>query len=202
MDEQVKLRRGARLDGTLRRWWKLLVVAGIVAALGSWIVVSRAPETFPANTRLVVGPFAGNTDMMRAAGTQARTDAEVAKAQSLLADAAHSLGLSPDQIKDVEVDARADEATRTLDISVRDRDPARAADLANALAVALGARIKEQPVGPEAMITVLDPATVPGEADEPNVLRPVTLSVLATLVLSFGVAYLLDRRREGEFEDE
>ena len=180
------------LVGTLRRWWGTLVVAGIVAALGAWVLASRAPETFQASTRLVVGPLAGNTDTVRAAGTLARTDAEVAKSQSLLDDAARSLGLPPDEV-DAEVDASANEVTRLLIISVRDEDPARAADLANALATALADRVKEGPVGPEGEITVLDTAAVPGEPAEPNVPRIVTLSVLATLLLAFGVAWLLDR---------
>ena len=183
--------------GTLGRWWKTLVVVGIVAALGAWILVSRAPETFQASTRLVVGPLAGNTDTVKAAGILARTDAEVAKSQSLLDDAARSLGLPANEIDDVEVDASANEVTRLLVISVRDDDPARAADLANGLAEALAARVKEQPaVGPEGTITVLDRAGVPSEPDAPNVLRFVTLSVLAALVLAFGVAWFLDRVRK------
>jgi capsular polysaccharide biosynthesis protein/Mrp family chromosome partitioning ATPase len=181
------------LVGTLRRWWGTLIVAGIVAALGAWILASRAPETFEASTRLVVGPLAGNTDTVRAAGTLARTDAEVAQSQSLLDDAARALGLPPEEVDDVDVDASANEVTRLLVISVRDDDPARAADLANELATALGARVKEDPVGPEGTIVVLDAAEVPSEPAEPNVPRIVTLSVLATLVLAFGVAWLLDR---------
>jgi Mrp family chromosome partitioning ATPase len=117
----------------------------------------------------------------------------VAKSQSLLDDAARALGLPPDEVNDVTVDASANEVTRLLVISVRDDDPARAADLANELATALAARVKEEPVGPEGTITVLDPASVPGQPAEPNVPRIVTLSVLATLVLAFGVAWMLDR---------
>ena len=181
------------LVGTLRRWWGTLVVAGIVAALGAWILASRAPETFQASTRLVVGPLAGNTDTVRAAATLARTDAELAKSQSLLDDAAKALGLPPEAVDDVEVNASANEVTRLLVISVRDDDPARAADLADEIATALGARVKEDPVGPEGTITVLDAASVPGAPAEPNVPRIVTLSVLATLVLAFGVAWALDR---------
>jgi polysaccharide biosynthesis transport protein len=181
------------LVGTLRRWWGTLIVAGIVAALGAWILASRAPETFQASTRLVVGPLAGNTDTVRAAGTLARTDAEVAQSQSLLDDAARALGLPAGEVDDVDVDASANEVTRLLVISVQDSDPQRAADLANQLASALAARVKEEPVGPEGTITVLDPATVPGVPSEPDVPRIVTLSVLATVILAFGVAWLLDR---------
>ena len=36
------------------RWW--LIVAGIVVALGAWILVSRGPDGYEASTRLLVGP--------------------------------------------------------------------------------------------------------------------------------------------------
>jgi capsular polysaccharide biosynthesis protein/Mrp family chromosome partitioning ATPase len=180
------------LVGTLRRWWATLVVAGVVAALGAWVLAESMPETYQASTRLVVGPLAGNTDVVRAAGQLARTDAEVATSQSLLDEAAERLGLDPDDV-DAEVDASANEVTRLLVISVRDDDAARAADLANEIARSLRDRIEEQPIGPEGAITVLDAATVPSEPAEPNVNRIITLSVLATLVLAFGVAYVLDR---------
>jgi succinoglycan biosynthesis transport protein ExoP len=194
------------LVGTLRRWWGTLVVAGLVAALGAWVLASRAPETFQASTTLVVGPLAGNTDTVRAAQNLARTDAEVAQSKTLLDEAARALGLPADEVDDVEVDASANEVTRLLVISVRDSDGQRAADLANGLAEALAARVAEGPVGPEGEITVSDPATVPSEPAEPNVPRIVTLSVLATLLLAFGVAWLLDRfddavNRPEELED-
>ena len=144
----------------LRWWW--LVAAGIVVALGAWILVSRGPDGYEASTRLRVGPQTGDTDTLRAAGIMARTDAELAKSQSLLDDAARALGLPPEEVDDVDVDASADEVTRVLVISVRDDDPARAADLANALADALAARLKEGPgIGPEGTITVREPAAVP-----------------------------------------
>jgi capsular polysaccharide biosynthesis protein len=199
MEAEIEVQPGGRPSvlGTLRRWWKTLLVAGVVAALGAWILASRAPETFEASTRLVVGPLAGNTDTVKAAGVLARTDAEVAESGSLLDDTAHGLGLAPGEVDDVEVDASANEVTRLLVISVRDDDPRRAADLANGVATALAARIGEDPTGPEGVITVLDSAAVPSEPVEPNVLRIVVLSVVATLVLSFGVALALDRRRKG-----
>jgi capsular polysaccharide biosynthesis protein len=72
-----------------------------------------------------------------------------------------ALGLPPEEIDDVEVDASANEVTRLLVISVRDDDAARAADLANGLTEALAARIKEQPIGSEGVVTVVEPASVP-----------------------------------------
>jgi capsular polysaccharide biosynthesis protein len=80
---------------------------------------------------------------------------------ALVLESGTALGLPPEEIDDVEVDASANEVTRLLVISVRDDDAARAADLANGLAEALAARIKEQPIGSEGVVTVIEPASVP-----------------------------------------
>jgi capsular polysaccharide biosynthesis protein len=150
METKVRPRR------RLRWWW--LVVAGIVVALGAWILVSRGPDGYEASTRLVVGPEVGDTDTMHAAGSLARTYAEVAESKALLADAARSLGVGADE---VEMDATANEETRVLVISVRNDDAKRAAALAKALSEALVLRITEQPGGPEGTITILEPAAIP-----------------------------------------
>jgi capsular polysaccharide biosynthesis protein/Mrp family chromosome partitioning ATPase len=183
---------GTGVVGTLRRWWATLLLAAVVAAAGSWVLAESLPETYEASTRLIVGPLAGNQDVVEAAGQLARTDAEVAESQSLLDDAARALGLPPGDV-DAEVEASANEITRLLVITVRDDDPRQAADLANALADALGERIRESPIGPEGALSVLDAASVPSEPAEPNVSRIVTLSVLATLVGAIAVALLIER---------
>jgi capsular polysaccharide biosynthesis protein/Mrp family chromosome partitioning ATPase len=183
---------GTGVVGTLRRWWATLLLAAVVAAAGSWVLAESLPETYEASTRLIVGPLAGNQDVVEAAGQLARTDAEVAESQSLLDDAARALGLPPEEV-DAEVQASANEVTRLLVITVRDDDAAQAANLANALADALGDRIAESPIGPEGALSVLDAAAVPSEPAEPNVSRIVTLSVLATLVGAIAVALLIER---------
>jgi capsular polysaccharide biosynthesis protein len=178
--------------GTLRRWWATLLLAAIVAAVGSWVLAESLPETYEASTELIVGPLAANQDVVEAAGQLARTNAEVAESRSLLDAAARALRLPPEDV-DAEVEASANEVTRFLVITVRDDDPRRAADLANALADALGDRIRESPIGPEGALSVSDAATVPSEPAEPNVSRIVTLSVLATLVGAIAVALLIER---------
>ena len=77
----------------VRRWWWLLAVGTAAAAFVGFLVASRLPPAYEAQTRLLVGPVSGSRDTIRAAGEQARTYAEVATAAPLLQGAATSAGL-------------------------------------------------------------------------------------------------------------
>jgi polysaccharide biosynthesis transport protein len=179
----------------IRRWWWLLAVGTAAATFVGFLVVSRLPPTYEAQARLLVGPVSSeDRDILRAAGEQARTYAEVATATPVLDRAAASIGLqSPGSRLKSKVTVTASDVTRILAIRARDRTPELAAAIANALASELvrwSAQGSNSPLRRE--LRVVEPASPPSHSTGPSTLVILPLAALAGLLGAFGLAALAD----------
>jgi polysaccharide biosynthesis transport protein len=178
----------------IRRWWWLLAVGTAAATFVGFFVASRLPPTYEAQARLLVGPVsAEDRDILRAAGEQARTYAEVATATPILQRASARIGLQStgSRLKS-KVDVTASDVTRILSIRARDRNPALAAAIANALARELVAWSAEGSKSSLGELTVVEPASPPSHSTGPSTLVILPLAALAGLLGGFGLAALAD----------
>jgi len=125
----------ARVGAALRRWWPaILVTAVLFAALGAH--ASKPSQTpYSASAQVLVGPLAGELSVLRAAGQQAQTYADIAVSRPVYVGVIQRLKLKdrPASLgRRVSVDANSD--TRLLRITVRAGTAGEAAREANALA--------------------------------------------------------------------
>lgn len=135
----MPLRRQLRIVQT---WWPLLVGSVLLAAVGAFVVSSLQPRVYQAEATLIVGQsLSGSSPDYTALLVSQRlstTYATVATTRPLLENVIKQLKL--DETADSlakRVSAEAPLDSTLLTISAQDGDPARAADLANALATQL-----------------------------------------------------------------
>jgi non-specific protein-tyrosine kinase len=123
----------------LRSWWWLVVASVVLAGGVAFYVSSNLPKVYEGTTTLIVGQSLTavnpNTDQLQASQQLSRTYANVATTRPILQKAIEQLGLSvtPEDLAKV-VTAKATADTTFLTIAAQDGDPARAADIANAVA--------------------------------------------------------------------
>lgn len=131
----------------LRKWWKLLVAAALVASISSFIVTSMQPSIYSAKTTLMIGrsledpnPTPNQFTLDRQLAT---IYADLANRDLIKNETMKALGISwlP------EYEAIAVPNSLLLEISVVDTNPARAQAVANELANQL---ILNSPTGPQA----------------------------------------------------
>ena len=127
---------------TLRARGPLLLAATLLGALVATAASLALPHTYEAEARLIVGfPLAETapdySDLL-ASQLLARSYAELAGSQLVLARAAEAIGLDPtDAAIDEGVATTALPSAMTITIRAQSREPASAAQLANAVADAL-----------------------------------------------------------------
>jgi capsular exopolysaccharide synthesis family protein len=123
--------------GFLKRWWLLIVLGPVVAGAAGYVFVAQVPPVYQANTTLLVvrGTFA-TTGVDDPAGAESlgRTYAEALKTRPVLENAAQRIGQGA-TARDLQqnVAVRPVTGTQLLRLTVEDRNPARAADAANAI---------------------------------------------------------------------
>jgi len=118
-----------------RSWWALLIGSAAGALL---VLFGSSAPAYRASTKLLVGPLGGGYELLRSAGEQAQTYADMAVSERVLRDAGARLPAprTPAELKgDVAVSADAD--SRLLTISARTSVRASAAATAGAVAAAL-----------------------------------------------------------------
>ena len=117
----------------LRKWWWLIVAAGIVAGLASFYAASQQPEQFRARTTLMIGRAIDNPNP---SGTEfwltqqlAQTYAEIASREPVRDATKDALGMTwlP------EYSVRAVPDTQLIEIGVTDTDANRSEAVANEL---------------------------------------------------------------------
>jgi non-specific protein-tyrosine kinase len=118
----------------LRKWWWLIVAAGLVAGLASFYAASQQPGQFKARTTLMIGRAIDNPNP---SGTEfwltqqlAQTYAEIASREPVRVASMDALGMTwlP------EFSVRAVPDTQLIEIGVTDTDTNRAEAVANELA--------------------------------------------------------------------
>lgn len=178
----------------MRRWWWLLVVGTAAAAFVGFLVASRVPPTYEAQTRLLVGPVSGgDKDTLQAAGQVARTYAEVATAAPILQRAVTRIGLQrPGSFLKSKVTVTASDVTRLIAIRARDRNSQLAAAMANALARELIAWSSRGISPPQGKLSVVELAGPPSNPSGPSMLVILPLAAVAGLLGALGLAAVAD----------
>jgi capsular exopolysaccharide synthesis family protein len=128
-----------RLIVIARAWLPLMVVAALVAGAAAFVVSNLQQKVYEAKATLIVGQALSATNpdysQLLVAQNLSATYAAVAKTRPILESVVAELGLKvdPDELaKHIEVSAPRD--STFLMITAQDPAPARAADIANALA--------------------------------------------------------------------
>jgi capsular polysaccharide biosynthesis protein len=157
-----------------------------------FLVANRLPAAYEAEARLLVGPLSADMDTLSAAGAQARTYAALATTTPMLADTARLSGLggSAAAVRSKVHDVTASDVTRLISVRVRDREPARAATIANALAKVLVTRAETGP--PEGRLAIVEAAAAPRNSVGPSASLIVPLAAVAGLLGAFGIVVLVD----------
>jgi receptor protein-tyrosine kinase len=157
-----------------------------------FLVANRLPAAYEAEARLLVGPLSADKDTLSAAGAQARTYAALATTTPMLAATARrsGLGSSAAAVRSKVRDVTASDVTRLISIRVRDREPARAATIANALAEVLKARAAAGP--PVGNLHIVESAAAPRTSVGPSASLIVPLAAVAGLLGAFGIVVLVD----------
>jgi len=120
----------------IRKWWWLIAISTLVAAVSSYVAVSRMPRIYQASTTIMVGQGlqSANPDSQDLYISQqlAQTYREMVTRQPILGAAAEALGLSYVPSPQ-DVSAWLVSGTQLMGIAVRDTDPERARALADAI---------------------------------------------------------------------
>jgi len=142
----------------LRRWLWLPVLAAIISTAGAYLFSKDQPSVYEANASLLVGPGidAPNPDVsaLKAGGQLMQTYAEISLTGPFLQSIIDDLGLSmsKNDLKGL-IDIKTNQETQILSITVQDRDPERAAEIANAAANMLVRLSPSSPDSPTAQLT-------------------------------------------------
>jgi polysaccharide biosynthesis transport protein len=187
------------LDILRRRWLAVVIITLTTLALASAVTLAL-PKKYTATTRLFIA-VAGDsvTDLAQGsnfAEKQMASYAEVATSPRVLAPVITQLGLQTtpkDLAESVEATVPVD--TVILEIAATDRDPARAAQIANAVgreSANAAAQLSPQKLdGTEPVVaTTIAEAEVPDKASFPKTLQNLGVGVILGLLLGLGVAVL------------
>lgn len=196
-----------------RRWAWLVVAGALVAGIAAFLISSQLTPVYRAHAQLLVNqPDKGDNIYQATLGNQSltKTYAELAISNSNLRRAADSVGnVSVRKLKD-HISARAVPETQLFEVVAEDKDPQRAADLANAVANVLPGFIAEAQVGGASTdagrqlntVTVTDPAAAPEDPVRPNTGVNVTLGVLLGLLVMVGAVAVAEYFDDGVDERE
>jgi capsular polysaccharide biosynthesis protein len=162
-----------------RSWWALLIGTAAGALL---VLLGSSAPSYRASAKLLVGPLGGDYPMLRSAGQQAQTYADMAVSERVLRDA----GVPALQ---GDVVARADADSRLLTISAQTGSRASAAATAGAVAAAL-----VRAAGARELHLVQPTAAGAGRVGGPD--RPlVVLAALAGLLGALALVVTRERLR-------
>jgi capsular polysaccharide biosynthesis protein len=122
----------------LRRWWWLLALSALAAAVIAWPLTSGLRKTYEAEMKFLVGPVNADYATLEAAGALSRTYADLAQSRRMVEAAARSAGLKLTRRQvETAVTATSNDVTRIIDVRVRYSGSQSAARLAAALATQL-----------------------------------------------------------------
>lgn len=189
----------------LRRWWPTLLASALVAGVAGAALSAVLPVTYEARSQLLVGPVNATADAQRAAGTLARTYAELIVSETFLEAAISQLQLTETtkELREEHVQASGSNTTRFVVIVAEQDTPQKAA----ALADFLGDRLillasLHRADSPEGLVSIIDPAEPPTESSGPRMsvlaLAAAMAGGLAALLLIVAAEYFGDRVRDGD----
>ena len=178
---------------TARRWWWTLLVATWIAGLAGYLVATRIPPTYEARALMLVGPYEGDLNTLRASGQLALTYADLVTTTPRLEAAIAQVGadISASDLK-AATRVTANDTTRTLTIRAQHRDPKTAAELANALAGQLTALVSLGTGRPEGQLLIIEFASPPTTPVAPQVSLIAILTALAGFLGALVVVVLIE----------
>jgi polysaccharide biosynthesis transport protein len=178
---------------TARRWWWTLLVATWIAGLAGYLVATRIPPTYEARAFMLVGPYEGDLETLRASGQLALTYADLVTTTPRLEAAIAQVGTNLTAI-DLKTATRvtANDTTRTLTIRAQHGDPKTAAELANALAGQLSLLVELGTGRPEGQLNVMEFAAPPTTPVAPQVSLIAILTALAGFLGALVVVVLIE----------
>lgn len=186
----------------LRSHWLVILTSTVVGAAGAVAVTMLTTPLYQASTRLYVAAAASGTanedyQGVMAAQQRAHSYIPLITGQSVAqrtVDALH-LDMGADELR-AEVKANAAPESVLIDISVVDRSPSQARDIANSVSdefVAVVTELEAPPkegVTPNARVSVEQRASLPTEPIVPNTPRNLTLGVALGILLGLSLAFL------------
>jgi succinoglycan biosynthesis transport protein ExoP len=182
-----------RIVASARRWWWALLVAALLGAAVGMSAGGSSVASYQASTRLLVESVGEQFSVLRAAGQQAETYADLATSQPVLAGARVRLLRLPTLAQlQADVGASADDVTRLLTITARGDTPNSAAATANAVAEELQSRTSGDIAGSPHRLSVVEPAQPPGRADDGGSGALVAIAALAGLLGALTLVVLID----------
>lgn len=198
MEQELTLRD---VLGVIRRraWIVLLlvVVAGMAAAVLSYVVL---PPIYQADTSLIVnekqnlGQASGGIDysQIQTNRSLAVTYAKIMTSRAVLQSAIDTLGLheTTKQLGAMTT-VQVEGSTEIIDVAVKDKDPARAALIANTIA---GSFITQLPVLVNRVenVSVIDPAVPVSQQVSPRPLLNIAVALVIGLILGVLLAFVVD----------
>ena len=174
------------------RWWLVLPVFVLTVAATIGFTMVQQP-LYSASATLTVQPSATlENDALSALAIISRqseigdTYAQIGSSETVQDAAASSIGLSAEDRADVQIDSVLLTGTTILQITATSPDPQVAADYANAVAESLVDYVEAQ--NGIFVVTVLDPAGVPGRPVSPDIPLNLALGILGGMLLGVGLA--------------
>jgi capsular polysaccharide biosynthesis protein len=182
-----------RVAATARRWWWALLLGAVAGAALALVAGGSGGPTYRSSVRMLVGPIGGEYSVIRAAGQQAQTYADLATSRPVLDATLRRLhsSQSPDELRR-NTQARANDVTRLLTVTVKADRAAAAAGTANALAAELQrvTHADEPIAGGE--LRVIDAAQPPAAPATRRATALVFVAALAGLLAVLAIVLVLD----------
>jgi Mrp family chromosome partitioning ATPase len=127
----------------LLKHWRLIIIFGLVTGIGVGIGSFFIAPKYTSTASIQLVSFDSDASAVTAANQTIQTEMKLATSNSILGQVASQYpGLTIGQLSS-EIAVASGSTTHVIDITVTDRDPARAAHLANDLAAALIAQQKQ-----------------------------------------------------------
>jgi len=185
-----------------KRWVSVLLTTALMVA-GALALTLLATPTYQAKSQVFVSVNTGGsaTDLLQGSNftaSRVKSYTDAVSSPRVLIPVIERLGLrtTPDELaKSITADFPVD--TVLINITVTDKNPQLASDVANATAESLGTQVTalEKPSGTQASpvrISTLRTATVPTVPTTPKPKRDLAVGLLLGLIVGCGVAVLRD----------
>ncbi len=181
------------LLASARRWWYLIAIGALIAALAGAVAFSQSEARYRAEADLLVGPVNAPVDTLRASSLLTQSYAEIAVSTTFLLDVRDraNLSLGADDLQE-QITTTANDNTRVLNILVDSDTPATAALIANSVADELIVVSGERDDREAGRIRLLTEAVAPSEAVPRPVALMTLLSAVAGGVVMAVLAVLID----------
>ena len=193
MEETVEVNLGELFHAVLEKFWVILAVTVLCAAIAGNITYFLIDPTYSATSRIYLLPreTAAISQSELQVGTQMTSDAaKLAKSKSVVEPVIRNLKLNrtyDDLAGAISIDNPTD--TRFIDITVQDQNPEQAASISNALANSLCDQVAT--IMKTDRPTIAEKATAPDRPSAPSMTKNVVIAALLGLLAS--VALILIR---------